>query len=173
MARKGREHKVRCATPPLSDSSMILGSQSMVFVPSPFEKQWGKCIRHRSGRKGIEASDSERKNKWRVSMVVASKLLSSVSKLLSSYERGLFTRGISRISRISKFSRISRKWSNSLLFATVWEFFRISRISEFSTISTNWTFLKRPLFQKTPYSEPDRGIGTENVPQDEVTFPEK
>ena len=61
------------------------------------------------------------------------------------YERGLFAGGISRISRISKFSRISRKWSDSPLLSRVWGFSRISR---------KWTFLKRPLFQKTPFSEP-------------------
>ena len=72
------------------------------------------------------------------------------------YERGLFTGGISRISKISGFSRISRKWSESPLFSTVWGFSRISRISrisKFSKISRKWTSLKRPLFQKTPFSE--------------------
>ena len=62
------------------------------------------------------------------------------------YERGLFTGGRHRISRISKFSTISRKWSDSHLFSTVWGFSRISRISKFSRISRKWTFLKRPLF---------------------------
>ena len=71
------------------------------------------------------------------------------------YERGLFAGGISRISKISKFSRISRKWSDSSLFSTVWGFSKISRISKFSRISRKWTFLKRPLFQKTPFSEPE------------------
>ena len=65
------------------------------------------------------------------------------------YERGLFTGGISRISKISKFSRISRKWSDYPLFSTVWGF------SKFSRISRKLAFLKRPLFQKTPFSEPD------------------
>ena len=36
------------------------------------------------------------------------------------------------------------------LFSTVWGISRISRISNFSRISRKWTFLKRPLFQKTP-----------------------
>ena len=67
------------------------------------------------------------------------------------YERGLFAGGISRISRMSKISRISRKWSDSPLFSRVWQFSRISRISKFSRISRKWTFLKRPLFQKTPF----------------------
>ena len=71
------------------------------------------------------------------------------------YERGLFTGRISRISKISRFSRISRKWSDSPLFSRVWGFSRISRISKFSRISRKWAFLKRPLFQKTPFSEPD------------------
>ena len=31
-----------------------------------------------------------------------------------------------------------------------------SRTSRFSRISRKWTSLKRPLFQKTPFSEPDR-----------------
>ena len=43
------------------------------------------------------------------------------------YERGLFTGETSRVSKITKFSRVSRKW----------------------------TFLKRPLFRKTPFSEPE------------------
>ena len=59
---------------------------------------------------------------------------------------GLFTGGISRISKISGFSRISRKRPDSPLFSTVWEFSRISR---------KWTFLKRPLFQKIPFSKPE------------------
>ena len=65
------------------------------------------------------------------------------------YERGLFTEGISRISRISKFSR---KWSDSPLFSTVWGFSEISRISKFSRESLenglSWKdpFSKRPLF---------------------------
>ena len=71
------------------------------------------------------------------------------------YESGVFTGGISRISKISKFSRISRKWSDSPSFSTVWGFSRNSRISKFSRISRKWTFLKRPLFQKTPFSEPE------------------
>ena len=75
------------------------------------------------------------------------------------YERGLFAGGISRISKISRFSRISRKWSDSPLFSSVWGFSKISRISKFSRISRKWTFLKRPLFQKTPFSEPDYPSG--------------
>ena len=43
------------------------------------------------------------------------------------------------------------------LFSTVWGFSKISRISKFSGVSRKWTFLKRPLFQKTPFSEPDQG----------------
>ena len=73
------------------------------------------------------------------------------------YERGLFAGDISRISKISRFSRISRRWSDSPLFFTVWGFSKISRISKFSRISRKWTFLKRPLFQKTPFSDPDPG----------------
>ena len=68
------------------------------------------------------------------------------------YERGLFTGGISRISKIS---RISREWSDSPFFSRVWRLSRISKFSIFSKISRKWTFLKRPLFQKTPFSEPD------------------
>ena len=48
-----------------------------------------------------------------------------------------------------EFSKISKKWSDSHLFSTIWRFSRISRISK---ISRKWTFLKRPLFQKTPFS---------------------
>ena len=73
------------------------------------------------------------------------------------YKRGLFNGGISRISKFSRFSRISRKWPDSPLFSRVWGFSKISRISRFSRISRKWTFLKRPLFQKTPFSEPDFG----------------
>ena len=78
------------------------------------------------------------------------------------YERGLFTGGISRISRVYRISRISRKLSDSPLFSTVWGLSRPSRISQFSRmsqysrVSGKWTFLKRPLFQKTPFSEPER-----------------
>ena len=36
-----------------------------------------------------------------------------------SLQKGLFTGGISRISKICKFSRISRKWSDSPLFSTL------------------------------------------------------
>ena len=45
--------------------------------------------------------------------------------------------------------------ADSPLFSRVWRFSRISRFSKFSRISRKWTFLKRPLFQKTPFSEPD------------------
>ena len=72
-----------------------------------------------------------------------------------SLQKGSFHWRISRISKISRFSRISRKWSDSPLFSTVWGFSKISRISKFSRSSRKWTFLKRPLFQKTPFSEPD------------------
>ena len=68
-------------------------------------------------------------------------------------ERGLSTGGISRISKIS---RISRKCSDPPSFSTVLGFSGISRISKFSRISRKWTFLKRPLFQKTPFSEPEK-----------------
>ena len=44
--------------------------------------------------------------------------------------------------RISKFSRISRKWPDSPLFSRVWGFLWNLR---------KWTFLKRPLFQQTPF----------------------
>ena len=71
------------------------------------------------------------------------------------FERGLFTGGISRISKISRFSRIPRKGLDSPLFSTVWRFSRNSRISKFSRISRKWTSLKRPLFRKIPFSEPE------------------
>ena len=62
-------------------------------------------------------------------------------------------------SPVSKFSRISRKWSGSPLFSTLWGLSSISslvpRISRFSRIARKWTFLKGPLFQKTPSSDPD------------------
>ena len=60
------------------------------------------------------------------------------------YERGLFTGGISKI------SRISRKLSDSPLFSTVWGF---SIISRFSRNSRKWTFLKRPLVRTRRWPE--------------------
>ena len=71
----------------------------------------------------------------------------------SYYERGPFVGGISRISKISEFSRLSRKWSDSPFFSTVWWF---SRISKFSRSSRKWTcltdrFSKRPLFCGAPF----------------------
>ena len=42
--------------------------------------------------------------------------------------------------KFSKFSRISRKWSDSPLFSSVWGLSRISRFSR------KWTFLNRPVF---------------------------
>ena len=77
------------------------------------------------------------------------------------YERGLFTGGISRI---SKFSNFSRKWSDSPLFLTVWGLSRISRISRISTISRKSTFLKRPLFQKTPFPNLTLDFGPNRPP---------
>ena len=59
------------------------------------------------------------------------------------------------MSKVSKLSRISRKWSDYLLFSRLWGFSKISRISNFSRISRKWTFLKRPLFQKILFSEPE------------------
>ena len=67
------------------------------------------------------------------------------------YEGGLFTGGISRISKISKFSRTSRKWSDSPLFSTVWGFSKISRISKFSRISRNLDFSEKTPFPKDPF----------------------
>ena len=55
----------------------------------------------------------------------------------------------------TRFSRISRRWSDSSEFFRVWGFSRISRISKLSRISRKTTFLKSPLFQMTPFSEPD------------------
>ena len=55
-------------------------------------------------------------------------------------------------------SRISRKWSDSPLFSTVWGFSKISRISKSSRISRQWACLKRPLFQKTPFPNPRKGV---------------
>ena len=69
------------------------------------------------------------------------------------YKRGLFTGGLFRV---SKFSRISRKWSGSPLFSTLWG---ISRSLESlhslhsPESSRKWTFLKRPL-SKDPFSRP-------------------
>ena len=79
---------------------------------------------------------------------------------LSGPEKGVITKGVfsleefSRVSKISKFSRISRKWSDYPFFSTVWEF---SRISTFSRISRKGILLKRPLFQKTPFSDAEHG----------------
>ena len=67
------------------------------------------------------------------------------------FERGLFTREISRNSKISKFSRISIKWSDLPLHSRVWALCRISRISkslESLEDGLCWKdpFSKRPLF---------------------------
>ena len=90
----------------------------------------------------------------------------SQREVKSGPEKGVITKGVfsveeslESLSKISKFSKFSRSWLDSPLFSTVWGFSRISRISKFSRISRKWTFLKRPLFQKTPFSEPDRGGG--------------
>ena len=69
------------------------------------------------------------------------------------YKKGLFTGGISRT---SAFSRISRKWSDSLLFSTVWGFSRIAGISEFSRISRKWTSLKGPLSKRPLFPNPKK-----------------
>ena len=58
--------------------------------------------------------------------------------------------GGSWISKISKFSRISRKWSDSPLFSTVWGFSRISGVSRFSRISRHMNFSERTPFPKRP-----------------------
>ena len=89
------------------------------------------------------------------------KLALKVSLYHPGPEKGVITKGVFSLEKSLeslkslKFSRISRKWSDSPLFYTVWLFSRISRISKFSRISRKWTFLKRPLFQKTPFSEPE------------------
>ena len=48
-----------------------------------------------------------------------------------------------------------------LYFPQSGRFSKISRISKFSRISRKWTFLKRPLFQKTPFPNPREGGGEE------------
>ena len=75
-----------------------------------------------------------------------------------SLRKGSFTGGISSVSLNSL--RICRRWSDSPCFSTLWGFSRISKFSNFievsknSRICRNWIFLKAPLFQKTPCSEP-------------------
>ena len=75
------------------------------------------------------------------------------------YERGLFTGGISRVSKISRFSRISRKWTGSHLLSTVWGFSKISKISR---LSREWTFLKRPFSKRPLFSNPIQKTKHEN-----------
>ena len=77
-------------------------------------------------------------------------------------EKGVITKGVSSLEKslVSltslnslEFSRISRQWSDSSSFSTVWGF---SRISTFSRISRQWTFLNRPLFPtRTNLRPPD------------------
>ena len=84
--------------------------------------------------------------------------LGSLSPCSRDRKKGVITKGVfspeeSLESLKSRpFSRISGKWPDSPLFSTVWGFSKISRISKFSR---EWTFLKRPLCQKNPFSEPD------------------
>ena len=85
-----------------------------------------------------------------------------MKSVVSGLEKGVITKGVFSLeesleSLESLNSLESRKWSDSPCFSTVWGFSKISRISKFFRISGKWTFLKRPLFQKTPFSEPDRG----------------
>ena len=63
------------------------------------------------------------------------------------YERGLFTGGISGISKILVNSLESLENGQILLCSPQCGGF--SRISKLSRISGKWAFLKRPLFQKT------------------------
>ena len=89
---------------------------------------------------------------------VITKGVFSMEESLESPEKGVITKGVFSMEESLEslnFSRISRKWSDSPLFSTLWGFSRISRISKFSRISRIWTFLKRPLFQETPFSGPE------------------
>ena len=89
---------------------------------------------------------------------------------LSGLEKGVITKGVFSLQE----SLESLKSLDSLeslengpdspLFSTVWGFSKLSRISKFSRISRKWTFLKRPLFQKTPFSEPELGGSRGKLP---------
>ena len=85
-----------------------------------------------------------------------------LSQHRSGPDKGVITKGVFSLEKpleslkTLEFSRVSRKWPESPLFSTVWGFSNISRISKFSRISTKWIFLKRPLFQKTPFPEPEQ-----------------
>ena len=97
----------------------------------------------------VRALEVARGGAWSpTSMMAPSTMISEASTPQRHMQRGLFTGGTFRI---SKFSRISRKWSASPLFSTVWRFSKISRTSRFSKISRKWTFLKRPLLPKDPF----------------------
>ena len=80
--------------------------------------------------------------------------------LSSGPEKGVITKGVFSLeeslgSLKSLNSLKSLENGRLLLYFPVWGFSEISRISKFSRISRQWAFLKRPLFQKTPFSEPD------------------
>ena len=78
--------------------------------------------------------------------------------LLGPGKRGLVTKGsfsveasLESLKSLNSLESLE-SWSESPFFSRVWGFWRTSRISK---ISRKWTFLKRPLFQKTPFPEPE------------------
>ena len=103
-----------------------------------------KIFWHNNSR--VSLLHSDKNGKTAINLSNLEQVVSGAEKR-GHYERGLFTGQISRL------SRISRKRSESPFCD--WGFSKNSRISKFSRISRKWTFLKRPLFQKTAFSEPD------------------
>ena len=69
------------------------------------------------------------------------------------YERGLFTGEISKISDHSLESLENGR--NLLSFPQSGGSLKLSKISKCSRISRQWAFLKRPIFQRPLFSEPD------------------
>ena len=76
-------------------------------------------------------------------------------------EKGVITKGVFSLEKALESLKFLdpleflENGRNLLCFPQSGGFSKISRISKFSRISTKWTFLKRPLFQKTPFPEPE------------------
>ena len=104
------------------------------------EKSTAK-VKSEYGCFAAKTSGHTRGKPFLVSLVTSGKFKIGTGKR-GHYERGLFIGGISRISKISIFSRISRKWSDSPFFSTVWRF---------STISNSLESLEMDFSEKTPF----------------------
>ena len=139
--------KSLCPKNPEFYTPLALNCQNRAVPPST-----GGVKESVSHLKLIQEPRGARAHRARLSMPMPISFESLRNGKRGHYERGLFTEGIFEVSRNSKLSRISRKWSDSPLFSTVWGFSGNSRISRFSR---KWKFLKRPLFlKKTHFSDP-------------------